>query len=305
MNRFITFLMPAVLIVVMFLASVSAKADSQENIEIELNITKDSWATIGAERGEVVGTAELKNAEQFDHFEATISCAEDPDQYITFADCSKNGGQLICYAWEGGHYTLNNGYHYTLTVEAYDVPYYGVKPVATATYDFVGTGAEATRYCDITITNVDLTPNTLLINGYNYNGDFDVTFSEPVERVQTWWAMGMEGTLRFSATQKSEDGTVWTINLGSALDGIEGAANIHVTAWNAEGLQIRGEDSDHSFAFNIIVTGGNETPVTAVAANRAVNAHIYSVNGAKSHKLQKGINVVRYADGTSRIIIGK
>lgn len=279
------------------------------DVEVKLNITKNSWATIGAENGEVVGTVELKNSNKFDHFEAAIRCTEDPDQYITFADCMVNGGQLVCYAWEGGHYTLNKGYHYTLTVEAYDEPYYGILPVATATYNFVGTGAEATKYCDITITNVGLTPNSLLINGYNYNGDFDVTFSAPVARVESWWAMGQEGTKRLSATKKSKDGTVWTINLGSALEDIEGAANIQITAWNAEGLQIQGEGGDHSFALNIIVSGGEDDPVTAIATiHAAINAgeaQIYSVNGTKLDKLQRGINIVRYANGIIRKILVK
>ncbi len=290
-------------------AEYQTEGDSNGNVEIKLNITKKSWATIGAENGEVIGTAELKNTDNFDHFEAVIRCAEDPDQYITFADCMVNGGKLVCYTWTGGHYTLNNGYHYTLTVDAYDVPYYGSKPVATATYDFVGTGAEATKYCDITITNVDLTPSTLLVNGYNYNGDFDVTFSEPVARVQSWWAMGMEGTRRLSATQKSEDGTVWTINLDSVLEGLEGAANIQITAWNADGLQMRGEGGDHSFALNIIVSGGEDAPATSITAIRAAinadEAQIYSMDGAKLNKLQKGINVVRFVNGISKKIMVK
>lgn len=322
MKRSTTYFISALALMMMLFAPGIAKADGDlthdlttdkgyyaNTIEIKLNITKTSWATIGSENGEVIGTAELKNAEIFDHFETTIRCAEDPDQYITFADCRVNGGQLVCYAWEGGRYTLNKGFHYTLTVEAYDVPYYGVEPVATATYNFVGTGAEATKYCDITITNVGLTPNSLLVNGYNYNGDFDVRFSAPVARVEAWWAMGLDGAQRFSATKKSKDGTVWTINLDSALEGIEGAANIQITAWNAEGLQIRGEGGDHSFALNIIVSGGEDDPATAIATiHAAINAgaaQIYSVNGTKLAKLQKGINIVRYANGIINKIIVK
>lgn len=223
--------------------------------EIVLNITKTDWTRIGNQNGERIGTAELKNVEMFDHIEAEIFCQEDPEQYITFANLMQNGGSLTCYAWEGGSYTLNKGYHYTLIVKGFDVPYYGVEPVATASYEFVGTGAEAVKYSDLEMVKVDLPANNLLYHGYNLGvTSFDVTFSAPVSRLRVWGAFGFDGSKTYSAQKKSEDGTVWTIVLDENVLGEEGSINLMVQAWDAQGVQAKGWNGDHAFDMNLIIS---------------------------------------------------
>lgn len=224
--------------------------------EIVFNCQKTDWATIGSENGEAVGTVTLKNG-TLDHFEAEIRCKEDIDQYITFANTSTNGGTLYCYCWEGGTYQLNSGYHYTITIKAFNVPYYGVAPIATTTYEFVGTGSTPIPYNDdIKLVKVDLNANNIIMNGYDINGmSFDVTFSAPVSQVVPWWAKGFDGTQMLTATKKNSSGTVWTVNLSSDVMSAEGAANIMIAAWDMNGVQLRGDNGDHAFGINIVVSG--------------------------------------------------
>lgn len=251
---------------------------------IALNITKTSWAIIGAQNGETIGTVSMEGAEAFDHIEAEIRCVEDPDQYITFANTNVNGGDLVCYAWEGGHYDLNMGYHYILTVKGFDVPYYGVKPVAETTYEFVGTGKVAEKLnMNLDIANVDLKEDWLMLNAYELNGTtFDVTFTEPVSVVKTWMALGQDGTQNITATKKSEDGTVWTINMPEDITTWEGAVNVMIQAWDAEGVQAKAWNGDHAFGLNLIVT--NSTPDDAdaiMAVGATANKVVYTLGGVR------------------------
>lgn len=244
-------------------APAEAAASSQEGgATITLNITKTSWAIIGSQNGESIGTAKLEGAEGFDHIEAEIRCAEDPDQYITFADVNTNGGALTCYAWEGGRYDLNKGYHYTLTVKAFDVPYYGVDPIATTTYEIVGTGKAAQAVVDIaaSVSNAKLG-----VYGYIMpaNGQVEVTFAAPVKNAKAWIAMGQDGSQNVTISQKDGEGKVWSVDLASFL-GEEGSINLNVTAYDKEtGNPIKGEFSDHSFAFNVSCNpeGGELDPI--------------------------------------------
>lgn len=266
--------------------------------EIALNITKTDWSKIGSDNGEVIGTAELKNAEAFDHFEAEIFCAEDPDQYITFANLNVNGGNLTCYCWEGGSYTLNKDYHYTIIVKAFDAPYYGLLPVATATYEFVGTGAEAVKYCDIQVAEVSLKENPLLYHGYDVDGQtFDVTFSEPVSKVVAWMAMGFDGAKSIEAAKKSEDGKVWTITLPESVLADEGSINVMFQAWNAEGVQAKGENGDHAFDLNIIVTLVDDPDaIENIIAKFGAESTVYTTTGAriKANMMKRGnIYIIR------------
>ena len=280
-----------------FTVTVTGEAPVAEP-EIVLNITKTNWSKIGSESGEAIGTAELKGGDAFDHIEAEIRCQEDPDQYITFANLRTNGGNLMCYAWEGGSYTLNKGYHYTLIVRAFDVPYYGVEPIAVATYEFVGTGAEAIVYSDIELTKVDLPENDLLYHGYDLKvTSFDVTFSAPVSKVKVWGAMGMDGSINYSAAKKSEDGTVWTILLNEDILNEEGSVNLMIQAWDAAGVQAKGWNGDHAFDMNLIVnldddairsiemaSAGKEIVTLSgmrVKASQMKKGQIYIINGKK------------------------
>lgn len=262
---------------------------------IELNITKKSWATIGDQNGEVIGTLN-GDFVQFDHFEAEIRCQEDPDQYISFANVRSLGAELICYAWSGGHYTLNRGYHYTLIVKAFSVPYYGAEPIAIATYEFVGEGAEAAKYNEqLTLVNVGLKPNSLFLHGYDINGTtFDVTFSEPVSKVKVWWAMGMDGSTNFSAEKKSEDGTVWTIIMPETVLTDEGSMNVMIQAWDAKGVMAKGDNGDHAFAFDIVISESipdDEDPEVAIK-NIMLNENVkvYTLTGIRvlPAQMQKG-----------------
>ena len=251
------------LITILFFIGLSAKAKCRADIPVsscieakslvELEVTKTSWSSIGNQDGEVVATVKC-DITPFDHFEAEIRCQEDPDQYITFANLNSSQGSLVCYTWEGGYYDLNKGYHYTLIVKAFDVPYYGVEPCETVTYEFVGTGKEPAVYSDIQIVNVDLVEDILLYHGYDIDGTtFDVTFSEPVSKVNVWAAKGMAGSIPCSAEQKSDDGTVWTIILTDGVLSQEGSSNIMIQAWDANGVLARGENGDHAFGYNLFI----------------------------------------------------
>ncbi len=258
--------------------------------EVELNIFKTDWSKIGNQNGETIGTVTLKNAEAFDHFETEIRCQEDPDQYITFANTYVNGGNLTCYAWEGGYYTLNKGYHYTITVKAFDVPYYGAAPVAVATYEFVGTGAAAVVYSDLEMVKVDLPENDLLYHGYDLKvSSFDVTFSAPVSKVKVWGAFGMDGSANYQAQKKSDDGTVWTIILSEDVLNEEGSINVMIQAWDAQGVMAKGWNGDHAFDLNLII---NLTDPDAIRSLEAVAAGrpIYTLGGARVQvsQLKKG-----------------
>lgn len=260
---------------------------------IALNITKTNWATIGSQNGETIGTVTLNGIDEFDHFEAEIRCAEDPDQYITFANVNTNGGDLMCFAWEGGHHDLYKGYHYTITIKAFNVPYYGASPVATTTYEFVGTGVEPIIYSDITIASTTLQENAQGLGWDCVGESFDVTFSAPVAKVKAWWAMGFGGSADCTVTKKDAEGLVWTVVLPNDIEaeeaGMIATADINITAWDAEGHQIKGANGDHAFAYTVI-------PVTATAIEsiNAANAKADAVNiaGQKVSNNYKGIVII-------------
>lgn len=261
---------------------------------IKLNITKTDWSVIGNENGEAIGTAELINSEAFDHIDAEIRCQEDPDQYISFAASLTNGGNIVCYSWERGHFDLNAGYHYTLTIKAFDVPYYGAEPVATATYDFIGTGVEATKYSDIQVAKLNLKENVSLVNGYDADGTtFDVTFNAPVSKVTAWMALGFYGTAAITAEKQSEDGTVWTVKMPESVLSEEGSVNIMVQAWDADGVMAKGENGDHAFSFNIFVSTSvpEDDPEVAINAVKvSASTSVFTLSGVKINEsqMQKG-----------------
>ena len=260
---------------------------------IELNIIKTDWATIGSETGEIVATIG-GNFAVFDHFEAEIRCAEDPEQYISFPYVNSIGGKLICWTWEGGHYDLNAGYHYSLIVKAFTVPYYGAEPVAETVYEFVGTGVEIAKFSDIELANVDLEKNSILYHGYNASGNtFDVTFSAPVSKVAVWWAKGQDGAENFSAEQKSEDGTVWTIIMPESITSTEGSINVMIQAWDAEGVMAKGENGDNAFALNLFIAESNpdddpSVAIKTIMANPTAEVHTLTGVAIKATQMQKG-----------------
>lgn len=261
---------------------------------IVANITKTSWATIGTQYGETIGTVSMTGTDAFDHIEAEIRCVEDADQYITFANVNTNGGSLICYAPEGSLYHLNKGYHYLLIVKGFDVPYYGVAPVATDTIAFVGEGKEPTTYSDIVISEVHLKPNTMMVNGYDINGStFDVTFSAPVSRVQAWWAKGFEGSERFTAEKKTEDGLTWTIIMSEDAATTEGSVNVMITAWDKNGVQVKGETGDHAFAYNLFISSSDPTGILTLAKAEA-QGRIFTLAGIRiqAAQMKKGVTYI-------------
>lgn len=275
------------IIVVFFAVCMAASAQS-----ITFNCTKSSWSTIGSQNGENIGTVRLNGTSEFDHFEAEIKCQEDPDQYITFANCNTNGGSLICYAWEGGHYDLNKDYHYTITIRAYEYPYYNTKPVATLTKSFIGTGVDGIPYSNVTVQSVSLKSNGLIYNGYTYKGgNFDVTFTEPVSKVEVWCEIIRTGVVELKATKKSADSRTWTINPSAITVEQESIANLMVTAWDMRGIQMRGESS-HAYPINLVnstVTGINEAIECEAEAQSAVfNLAGQRVNAAT----HKGISII-------------
>lgn len=240
----------------LMLVSLTALADDQN---ITLNVTKTNWDVIGSEQGEVVATVN-SNLDPFDHYEAEIRCSEDPEQYISFANLNSIEGELMCFCYEGGHFDLYKDYHYTLTVKAFDVPYYGVQPKVTATYDFLGTGIEAPKYADVTAT-IDLEQNIMGL-GYNLPADgmIEVHFSAPVTGVKAWVALGFEGSRTLYAYSMPE-GLTWIVD-ASEFIGSQGSFDLHVTGFDiATGYPIKGLDGDHSFAFTIVNITGLPTPV--------------------------------------------
>ena len=75
--------MKKVLVVLMLILSLStalANAYANEDPAISLKITKTDWSSIGGKDGEIIGTVSC-NIDPFDHYEAEIRCAEDPDQF--------------------------------------------------------------------------------------------------------------------------------------------------------------------------------------------------------------------------------
>lgn len=262
--------------------------NSQKEVNITLDITKTDWATIGSENGEVIGTV-TSDAETFDHYDFSIKCAEDPDMFISFADLTKVSGDIKCYAWEGGAYDLYNGYHYTITVNAYDVPYFNAVPVATTKYEFVGTGKTPTVYNNnITINNVSLKADDLVFNGYVADGNtFDVTFSEPITEIKAWAALGFDGSANMTAVKKSDDGTVWTLTLPSSVISDEGAVNVMIQAWDVNNVMAKGENGDHAFGLNIIFTAVTPSSINGIAISKN-NNNAYSISGSKVNAMKKG-----------------
>lgn len=244
-------------IAVMTSMTINAQENSNENTPREapaiiLKITKTSWTTIGSESGETIGSATLINAPAFDHISAEIRCKEDPEQYISFADTYTNGGALKCYCWEGGHYELNAGNHYTLTVMGFDVPYYGVPPIATTTYEFVGEGKLTAVYSDIDVKNVNLRSTSTLYHGFICSTNtFDVEFTRPATNVKAWGAMGFDGSENYTTKKKSDDGCIWTVIMPKSVLDNEGSLNVMITAWDSNGNQMKGENADHAYAVNL------------------------------------------------------
>lgn len=247
---------------------------------LAVTLTKTDWKRVGSENGENVCIATLAEGQAFDHFEAEIRCTEDPTQYVTFAAAYTNPGTLTCYDSQ----PLYKGYHYTLIVKAFDVPYYGVAPIATYEYAFVGEGVTPTPYNhEMTVESVALEPCDFLLHGY-YSTEtaFDVTFTEPATKVVSWWAQGFDGSVKVDAVQKSEDGKTWTLTLPGDFLGTEGAANVMIQAWDAEGVQMFGENGDHAYSINIQYGTAPEDPSgIAGVTTSAAPQPIYNLAGQR------------------------
>lgn len=257
-------------------------------VKITFNCSKSNWATIGSSSGELIGTVKVTGFEAFDHIEAYIDCQEDPDQFIPFSNIMSSEGQLKCYNAGDGPFPLNNGYHYTLHIEVFDVPYYMATPIATYEYKFTGTGAAATVYCDMEMT-VNLQSDMFGL-GYILKGtSFDVTFSEKVSRVKTWWPQGQDGSTDLTATKKSD--TVWTINLPSKAMSEEGSLNIMIQAWNANGIQARGERGNgNAWGFNVLPHGGTPDGIEeTIIDTQNISNRAYNINGQEVKADNRGI----------------
>lgn len=266
---------------------ISTLTYAEGNVKISFDCAKTSWASIGNLNGEDIGTVTVTGS-TIDHIEASIMCKEDADQFITFANIYGDNGSLKCYTGSDAPYELNNGFHYTLTIVAFDVPYYGVPPIATYTYDFVGTGAEATVYCDMQMT-VNLQSDIFGL-GYILKGtSFDVTFSEKVSRVKAWWPQGQDGSTDLTANKKSDN--VWTINLPSKAMSEEGSLNIMIQAWNANGVQARGERGNgHAWGFNVLPSGGIPDGIEETINDaQSISNRVYNINGQEVKADNRGI----------------
>lgn len=260
---------------------------------IHFNCTKTDWSTIGNEDGEVIGTIRIEGADTFDHFVIGMYCDEDPEQFITFAGVRENGGELRCYTWQGGTNDLNAGYHYRILIEAYAFDY-SLKPFAYTTYKVTGTGKPVGVYCDVRLASVNLKPNDYGQNSYNLNGNkFDVTFSDAVSNVSAWWAQGFAGGSLALETTKVSD-TKWTIHLPNELLSEEGSLSIMITAWNADGVQVRGENSEHTFSVQVFAGGGSSTGINAAPAvpNESVSAAGYDLVGRPAATESRGNGIV-------------
>lgn len=259
---------------------------------ITFNCTKSSWATLGNQEGESIGTVTLNGYSIFDHFEAEIRCAEDPDIYITFANCNTNGGELICYTWEGGKHDLYKGYHYTITIKAFDLPYYELPPVVTETYDFVGSGKTPIQYSSVTVTNVKLPRTDMIAYGYIPQGSsFDVEFSEPVSRAEAVWEQIRTGVTALPVTQKSSDGKVWTVSTSLIYLETNEIANLMITAWDKNGLQMHGIEN-HSYPVNLVK--GVPTGISDnIADGSNMGNNMFNIAGQRiNSKPQNGIYIV-------------
>lgn len=219
---------------------------------ISFDISKTDWATIGNPEGESIGTV-TSDVTNIDHYRFEIKCKEDPEQFISFNDLYAQSGNIVCTSFENGSYTLNKGYHYTLYIYAYDVPYYGVEPVCTTQYEFVGTGVAPILYNeDIKVVGINLKANSFGL-GYDMNGNtFDITFSAPVAKVVAFWAQGLYGSTNFVATPKNAERTVWTITMSDDISSAEGSINVNIVAYDNNGLELRAANDVHPYAFNIV-----------------------------------------------------
>ena len=253
---------------------------------VSLNLTKTGWTKVGTPNGENIGTATLLNSKMFDHFEFEITCEEDPDQYITFAASLSNPGNIVCYDPR----KLYKGYHYTLHVYAFTVPYYGVAPVASAEYKFVGEGEAAPVYSDIEVASVELTPSNL--GGYTVSKrTFDVTFTAPVSKAEAWNAAGLLGSTPVTIVQKDTEGLVWTVILpapNNEADEVE-AYSINIVVWDANGVKAKGWNADNSFVYSIVYDKG--TSINNVKAASAKD-EIYNLAGQRINNYTKGIIIV-------------
>lgn len=235
----------------------------QNSVNITLDITKASWETLGYESGESIGTVTCDNESVVDHYSFYLTCDEDPEQFISFSDLNRtridNGEHgIVCYT-PTGSYDLYSGQHYTLKVYAYDTPQYGAKPIGETTYHITGTGKQPIVYnTDIDIVSVGLEKNALGL-GYDYaSSTIDITFSAPVSGMKSWWAMGQDGSIAFTAKQKNALGTVWTITMTEDVASAEGAINVNFVATDSEGHQLKAACDNHPYAFNVVVSLNTE-----------------------------------------------
>lgn len=253
---------------------------------ITFNITKTNWTRVGSDNGETIGSATLANSTLFDHFEFEITCEEDPDQYITIAASLSNPGTITCYDPR----KLYKGYHYTLRAKAFDVPYYGVAPIAVAEYQFEGQGEAAPVFADIEIAAIDLTES--ILGGYVTNKrSFDVTFTAPVSKAEAWNAAGMLGSNPVDIVQKDAEGLVWTITLpeSNATSGEVDSYNINIVVWDANGVKAKGWNADNSFVYSVLYEG--VTGINGINAASAQTAK-YNLAGQRINNRTKGIVIV-------------
>lgn len=255
---------------------------------IQFNITKTNWTKVGSENGEVIGTATLKNAAKFDHFEFDIVCEEDPEQYITIASKLTNPALIECF--DPQH--LYQGYHYTLRAQAFSVPYYGAAPIATAEYKFVGQGIEAPRYADIDVAATSLTPDPL--GGYiAYSHEIEVTFTAPVAQAKAWNAGGFDGSTTLDIVQKDAEGYVWTVILpkNTLNAGDADVYDVNIVVWDANGLKAKGWNGDNSFAFSVLMMDKGTGVKDLKMADSRQDIR-YNMLGQRVKKNAKGLLIV-------------
>lgn len=255
-----------------------------------MTLTKTSWEGVGNQNGEVIGTVSTDIA-VIDHFEGQISCEEDPDffAYLVVSP-SRN---IVCTTWTGGSYTLNGGYHYTITVNVFDVPYYGFPPLASVSATIVGEGPLPQRTVDIKarITNIE---ETVLGYPMPADGNVEVTFSAPVKDVRAWIPSGFGGVSGdnvkwVTPQQKDAEGKVWIVNLSSFFSE-EGSLNLNITANDAEtGLPIKGNDSAHAYAFNIPINSDVDA-INGISMDKLADGAIFTLSGIRvtPSQMQKG-----------------
>lgn len=261
-------------------AELQIGGNEEVKAEITLNLTKTSWAKIGATNGESIGTVSC-NLPNFDHYTFYIKCDDDPDQFISFADLLDIEGSPKCYSPDANGYDLNKGLHYTLYVEAYDTPQYGVKPIVVYTYQFVGEGKAATVYNnDITVAKVYLKENSQGL-GYNVNGEkFDIEFTAPVSTVTAYWAQGMDGTTKLTTAKKNAEGTIWTITLTERALNEEGGISLNIVATDTEGHQLKCacDNTPYGISIQIDLTGEPEPEPELAGAILTVGSDTYELS---------------------------